>query len=63
MRAIMLYIVQRMDVRIFSPARRIDPAYGKALDEAVRQGVEIIVVQARVGPGGITFHRVLPVEL
>jgi len=63
MRAVMLYVVQRMDVRIFSPARDIDPAYGKALDEAVHQGVEIIVAQARVSPEGIEFHRVLPVEL
>jgi len=63
MRAVMLYMVQRMDVRIFSPARSIDPAYGKALEKAVRQGVEIIVVQARVTPEGIEYHRVLPVEL
>ena len=63
MRAVMLYVVQRTDVRIFSPARAIDPAYGKALDEAVRQGVEIIVVQARVTPESIEYHRVLPVEL
>jgi sugar fermentation stimulation protein A len=63
MRALMIYVVQRMDVRIFSPARDIDPAYGKALDEAVHQGVEIIVAQARVGPESIEFHRVLPVEL
>ena len=63
MRAVMLYVVQRMDVRIFSPARSIDPEYGKALDEAIRQGVEIIVVQARVTPESIVYHRVLPVEL
>jgi len=63
MRAVMIYVVQRMDVRIFSPARDIDPAYGKALDKAVHQGVEIIVAQARVSPEGIEFHRVLPVEL
>jgi sugar fermentation stimulation protein A len=63
LRAVMLYVVQRRDVQIFSPARDIDPAYGQALDEAVRQGVEILVVQARVSPGGIEFHRLLPVEL
>ena len=63
MRAVMLYIVQRMDVKIFSPARSIDPAYGKALDEAVRKGVEVIVLQARVTPESIKYHRVLPVEL
>ena len=60
MRAVMLYVVQRMDVRIFSPARQVDPDYGKALDEAIRQGVEVIVAQARVSPDGIEFHRVLP---
>ena len=59
----MLYVVQRLDVKIFSPAREIDPLYGKALDEAVRQGVEIIAAQARVEPEGIYFHRLLPVEL
>ena len=63
MRAVMLYVVQRMDVSRFAPAREIDPAYGEALDKAVRQGVEIIVVQAKVTPEGIYFHRTLPVEL
>ena len=63
MRAVMLYVVQRMDVRIFSLAREIDPAYGKALDKAVRHGVEVIVAQARVSPEGIEFYRVLPLEL
>lgn len=63
MRAVMLYVVQRMDVKLFSPARSIDPEYGKALDEAVRQGVEVIVVQALVTPESIEYHRILPVEL
>lgn len=63
MRAVMLYVVQRMDVRLFSPAREIDQAYGEALDEAVRHGVEVMVVQARVTTDGIYFHRMLPVEL
>ena len=62
-RATMLYVVQRMDVTLFSPAREIDPAYAKALDEAVRKGVEIMVAQAKVSPKGIEFHRMLPVEL
>ena len=62
-RAVMLYVVQRMDVKMFSPARQIDPAYGEALDKAVRRGVEVIAVQARVTPSGIDFHRVLPVAL
>lgn len=60
MRAIMLYVVQRMDVSSFSPAREIDPDYAKTLDEAIRKGVEIFVAQARVSPEEITFHRMLP---
>jgi sugar fermentation stimulation protein A len=63
MRAVMLYVVQRTDVIRFSPAREIDPAYAEALEQAVRKGVEILVAQARVSPEGITFHRMLPVEL
>lgn len=59
MRAVMLYVVQRMDVSLFSPAREIDPEYASALDEAIRRGVEIYVVQARVNPEGIAFHRML----
>ena len=63
MRAVMLYVVQRMDVRIFSPARDIDSAYGLALDKAIRNGVEVIVVQARVTPESIEYHRTLAVEI
>jgi sugar fermentation stimulation protein A len=63
MRAVMLYVVQRMDVQRFSPAREIDPEYGKTLDQAVCKGVGILVAQARVSPDGINFYRMLPVEL
>jgi len=63
MHAVMLYVVQRTDVRMFSPARGIDPEYASALREAVRNGVEVIVAQARVSPEGIEFHRLLPLEL
>ena len=59
----MLYVVQRTDVYLFSPAREIDPAYANTLDEAIRKGVEIYVAQARVSPGGITFHRMLHIAL
>jgi sugar fermentation stimulation protein A len=52
-----------MDVKIFSPAREIDPAYAASLDEAVRKGVEVIAAQAKVLPEGIRLHRLLPVAL
>ena len=60
-RAVMLYVVQRMDVSAFTPAMKIDPSYGDALKEAALQEVEIHVVQARVSPRGISFYRMLPV--
>ena len=63
MRAVMLFVVQRMDVEVFSTARKIDPAYAEALDEAVQRGVEVLVAQAKVSPEGIIFNRMLPVEL
>jgi sugar fermentation stimulation protein A len=59
----MLYVVQRRDVSLFSPAREIDPEYGKALDKAVRNGVEIMAVRASVSPGQIGFDKMLPIEL
>jgi sugar fermentation stimulation protein A len=60
MRAVMLYVVQRTDVSLFAPARKIDPEYAAALDEAIRRGIEVFVAQAKISPEGITFHRMLP---
>ncbi len=63
MRAVMLYVVQRMDVDMFAPAMEIDPEYGRALVNAHRHGVEIIVVQARVSPERIVLAGELPWQL
>ncbi len=63
MRAVMLYIVQRSDVEIFAPAKKIDPEYAKTLKMAVKYGVEIIVMQAKVTPEKIELVRQLPVEM
>ena len=60
LRAVMLYVVQRMDVSVFTPARKIDPEYTLALEEAIRHGVEVFIAQAKVSPEGIFFHRMLP---
>jgi sugar fermentation stimulation protein A len=63
MRAVMLYVVQRMDIEIFGPAINIDPDYSKMLRKATESGVEIIVMQAKVTPFKIEFVRKLPVQL
>ena len=53
MRAVMVYVIQRMDVQYFGPARHIDPDYADALERAQKAGVEIIALQAKVSPEGI----------
>lgn len=62
-RAVMLYVVQRMDVEVFAPAWDIDPEYSKTLVEAHKKGVEIIPVQAKVSPGEIKIVGEMPFEL
>jgi sugar fermentation stimulation protein A len=63
MRAVMLYVIQRTDVEIFSTAKHIDPEYAKALKIAFAKGVEILPMQARVTPTKIEFIKELPFEL
>ncbi len=61
-RAVVLFVVQRMDCRVFTPADDIDPAYGQALREAARAGVEVLVWRAEVSPVGIELAEPLPVH-
>ncbi|HBS86507.1 MAG: sugar fermentation stimulation protein SfsA [Bacteroidetes bacterium GWF2_38_335] len=56
-RAVMLYVIQRMDVELFAPAIRIDPEYAKILRQAKKNGVEIYPYQAKVSPEEIDFTR------
>lgn len=62
-RAVMLYVIQRMDVEKFGPAREIDPEYAETLKKAYAAGVEVIPVQAKVTPERIEIIRELPFEL
>jgi sugar fermentation stimulation protein A len=63
MRAIMLYIVQRIDVEIFAPAWDIDPQYSETLVKAHANGVEVFPFQVKVSPEGIIPHKLLPYKL
>ncbi len=58
-RAVMVYIIQRMDVNAFGPARNIDPDYADALEKAKNAGVEVIALQAKVNPEGIQIIKEL----
>jgi sugar fermentation stimulation protein A len=62
-RGVMLYIIQRMDVSVFAPAREIDPAYAAALKKAVEAGVEVFPIQVLVTPERLTIHKKLPFEI
>ncbi len=62
-RAAVLFVVQRMDCDVFTPADDIDPAYGEALRTAAAAGVAVLAWQAAVSPAGIALAAPLPVEL
>jgi sugar fermentation stimulation protein A len=62
-RAVMLYLIQRMDAKQFSPAHHIDPDYGKELRRAARNGIEISVCDVFLNLEGISLNKRLPYEL
>ncbi len=62
-RAVMLYVIQRMDVDIFGSAKDIDPEYAKSLKKAIDNGVEVIAVQAMVSPDSIKIIKEIKIEI
>ncbi len=62
-RAVLLFLAQRADCAVVSPADGIDPAYGETLRAAARAGVEIFALGARVTARAIRVERRLPVLL
>ncbi len=62
-RAIMVFVVQREDVRIFAPAHHIDPTYGALLQAAQHAGVEILAYRCFLSTNKIILGPSLPLEL
>lgn len=62
LRAVMFYVVQRMDVAKAGPAVDIDPAYADVLKKAIDSGVEVIAMQAEVTPDGIDLVKEVPFQ-
>ncbi len=60
-RAVMLYVVQIGSAEMFSLARDIDPAYGRAFDRARAAGVEAMAWRCRLTPQGIGLAQPIPV--
>lgn len=63
MRAVMIYVIQRSDVNIFAPAKHIDPEYAKLLEEAYKNGVEIIPCRVKVTPERLFIEETLPFQI
>ena len=62
-RSVMFYLVQRMDATLFRPADHIDPAYGKELRRALKNGVEILAYDVILDLEGIRLNRPVPIEV
>lgn len=59
-RAVMLFIVQRMDCTAFTTADDIDKAYGPVLREAASHGVEVLCYSCHLSPEAIRLDRAIP---
>ena len=59
-RAMMVFVVQRDDAKVFAPADDIDHAYGESFREAVAVGVEVCVLSASVSAEGVRVVGTLP---
>ncbi len=62
-RSVMFYLIQRMDAEEFRPADDIDPAYGKALRQAVARGVEILAYDVHIDLNEIRLNQHRPCRL
>lgn len=62
-RTVMFYFIQRMDAKVFRPADHIDPAYGRELRRAVKQGIEILAYDVFIDFERIRLNRKIPCKL
>lgn len=62
-RAVMLYVVQRMDCQLLRFAADIDPAYARAASQAASQGVEFLCYDCHVSQEEVTLNRPLRIDL
>jgi sugar fermentation stimulation protein A len=50
-----------MDATLFRPADHIDPAYGRELRRALKNGVEILAYDVILDLEGIRLNRAVPI--
>jgi sugar fermentation stimulation protein A len=61
-RAVMIFLIQRMDAKRLALARDVDAGYGRAFDAAAAAGVETLAYSCRMSPEEITVDRRVPVK-
>jgi len=59
-RAVMLFVIQRMDTDAFAPAADLDPAYAAGLIAAHAAGVEVLCYDCDLTPESIRIARPIP---
>jgi sugar fermentation stimulation protein A len=62
-RAVMFFLIQRMDAEVFAPAGHIDPKYTGELMKAVKCGVEIVCYDTEITLKAIRLRGMVPVHL
>ena len=62
-RAVLFFAVLHSAIGKFSPARHIDPKYAQLLNEAQKQGVEVLAYKAELSADNMTLRSALPVTL
>ncbi len=60
-RAVLVYVALRNDVRMVAAARDIDPRYADAVADARAAGVEVLAWSAEVGQRGLALDGPIPV--
>ena len=62
-RGVMLFLVQRNDIKTFGIASDIDPEYAEALSKAIDNGVEVFCYDCILSTMGISVNQRLKVNL
>ena len=61
--AYILIVIQMEGVEYFHPNDATDPAFGQALREAARAGVQVMAMECQITPETMTIHKPVRVEL
>lgn len=61
--AFVLFVIQMSDVKFLRPNDETDPAFGAALREAARAGVQVLAMDCSVTPDSMHLRKPVPVQL